>query len=48
MIPGNDDRIADKKTNLRDLPRGGSRISPRRGRQSLGGGAPTQYFSRIF
>ena len=27
--------------------RGGSRTSPRRGRQSLGG-APTQYFSHIF
>ena len=27
---------------------GGSRTSPGRGRQSLGGGAPTQYFSNIF
>ena len=30
------------------LARGGSRTSARRGRQSLGGWAPTQYFSRIF
>ena len=38
--------ITKKSTNT-ILYRGGSRTSPRRGRQSLGG-APTQYFSRIF